>query len=337
MRTIASHFLKPILLILLSLFPMVSAFGEEVWVYSSRKEHLIKPLFDQYKMETGVSVRYVTDKAPPLMARIKAEGRNTRADLFMTVDAGNLWQAGNMGILQPITSPILDKNVPSHLRDSEGRWAGLSIRARAIVYSTKRVAPSELKSYESLADDKWKGRLCLRTSKKVYNQSLVAVMMEHLGAEKTEETISAWVKNLATPVFSNDTKLMEAILAGQCDVGIVNTYYFGRLQKEQPDLPLAIFWPNQADRGVHVNISGAGVTRYGKHPQAAQKLLEWLSSPSAQSTFASSNMEYPVNPAVKKSKEVAAWGEFKADVINVDVAGRNQARAIMLMDRAKYH
>lgn len=331
-----THLFSSLFFVLFSLSSICSAFAEEVWVYSSRKEHLIKPLFDQYQKETGVSVRYITDQAPPLMARIKAEGKNTKADLFMTVDAGNLWQAANLGILAPLNSPALEENVPSHLRDSEGRWAGLSIRARTIVYSTERVKTSELETYESLAEPQWKGRLCLRTSKKVYNQSLVATMMEHLGEEKVQDIVSAWVNNLATPVFANDTKLMEAILAGQCDVGIVNTYYFGRLQKERPDIPLALFWPNQQGRGVHVNISGAGVTRYAKHPQAAQKLLEWLSSSTAQSVFAGLNMEYPVNPHVKPSEEVSAWGEFKADLIDVGVAGRNQAKAIMLMDRAGY-
>lgn len=332
----STRLFSSLLFVLFSFNAICSAFAEEVWVYSSRKEHLIKPLFDQYQKETGVSVRYITDKAPPLMARIKAEGKNTKADLFMTVDAGNLWQAANLGILAPLSSPTLEANVPSHLRDSEGRWAGLSIRARTIVYSTERVKTSELQSYESLAAPQWKGRLCLRTSKKVYNQSLVATMMEHLGEDKAESIVSDWVKNLATPVFANDTTLMEAILAGQCDVGIVNTYYFGRLQKARPDIPLALFWPNQQDRGVHVNISGAGVTRYAKHPQAAQRLLEWLSSSSAQSAFAGLNMEYPVNPQVKPSEEVFAWGEFKADLIDVGVAGRNQTKAIMLMDRAGY-
>jgi len=309
---------------------------KEVIVYSSRKEHLIKPLFDLYQKETGVKISYITDKAPPLMARLKAEGKNTHADVFMTVDAGNLWNAAEQGLLQPINSKILENNVPVNLRDKNNQWFGLSIRARTIVYSTERVKPETLKTYESLGDPEWKGRLCLRTSKKVYNQSLVATMIATLGEEKTSGVIESWVNNLATPVFANDTKLMEAIAAGQCDVGIVNTYYYGRLQDQNPDAPLKLFWPNQQDRGVHINISGAGVVKNSRHPAEAKKLIEWLSSDLAQKQFAGLNKEYPVNPKVNATEQVASWGQYKKDDINVDVAGRLQIPAIKLMDRAGY-
>lgn len=309
---------------------------KEVIVYSSRKEHLIKPLFDLYQKETGVKISYITDKAPPLMARLKAEGKNTPADVFMTVDAGNLWNASEQGLLQTVNSEILKKNVPVNLRDKNNQWFGLSIRARTIVYSTERVKTENLKTYESLGDPEWKGRVCLRTSKKVYNQSLVATMIASLGEDKTTEVIKSWVKNLATPVFANDTKLMEAIVAGQCDVGIVNTYYYGRLQDQHPDVPLKLFWPNQQDRGVHINISGAGVVKNSRHPKAAQKLIEWLSSGLAQKQFAGLNKEYPVNPKVKATEQVTSWGQYKKDDINVEVAGRLQIPAIKLMDRAGY-
>jgi len=310
--------------------------ADEVVVYSARKEHLIKPLFDAYTERTGVQIRYVTDNAGALLARLKAEGDNTPADMLMTVDAGNLWQAANEGVLASVDSQVLESNIPDHLQDPQNRWFGLSVRARTIVYSTERVKPGELSTYEDLADPKWKGRLCLRTSKKVYNQSLVAMMIARLGEQRTEEIVRGWVANLATPPFSNDTKVMEAIAAGQCDVGIVNTYYFGRLQKKQPDIELALFWPNQAESGVHVNVSGAGVTAHAKHRDAAVKLLEWLSTPEAQEMFAGLNMEYPANPAVKPDAVVAAWGEFKGDTINVSKAGQLQADAVMLMDRAGY-
>lgn len=310
--------------------------SEEVVVYSSRKEHLIKPLFDLYEQQSGVKISYLTDEAAPLMARLKAEGRNSPADIFMTVDAGNLWQAAEQGLLQAIDSEVLNSNVPAHLRDADNRWFGLSVRARTIVYSTERVKPEALSTYEALGDSQWQGRLCLRTSKKVYNQSLVATMMARLGEEKTAEVIKAWVNNLATPVFSDDTNLMEAIIAGQCDVGIVNTYYFGRLQDETPNIPLKLFWPNQQDRGVHINISGAGVVKNARHPKAAQQLLEWLSSEQAQEKFAGLNKEYPVNSQVRATEQVASWGQYKADDINVEVAGRLQVAAIMLMDRVGY-
>jgi len=305
-------------------------------VYSERVEHLIKPLFDEYTAQTGVSIRYITDGAGPLITRLANEGEATPADLLITVDAGNLWQAAEMGLLRSIDSPILEENVPAHLQSGDNQWFGLSARARTIVYSTERVKPEELSTYEALGDEKWKGRLCLRTSKKVYNQSLVATMINTLGVEATEAIVKSWVANLATEPYSNDTVAMEAVIAGQCDLTLVNTYYFGRMQAEKPDVPLAIFWPNQDDRGVHVNISGAGVTKHAKHPQEAQKLLEWLSTEEAQYKFAEANQEYPVNPKSKPSPLVQAWGTFKADLVNVEAAGRLQAEAVKLMDRAGY-
>jgi iron(III) transport system substrate-binding protein len=310
--------------------------ADDIVVYSARKEHLIKPLFDAYTEKTGVNITYITDKAGPLLARIKAEGANTPADMLMTVDAGNLWQAANEDILASVDSPVLDKNIPAHLRDPDNRWFGLSIRARTIVYSTERVKDGELVSYEGLADPSWKGRLCLRTSKKVYNQSLVAMMIARLGEEKTEQIVRGWVDNLATPPFSNDTKAMQAVAAGQCDATIVNTYYYGRLLRKEPDTKLAIFWPNQSGSGVHVNISGAGVTKHARHSEAAIKLLEWLSSAEAQNMYASMNMEYPVNTAVAADPYVAGWGDFVSDTTNLGKAGELQARAVMLMDRAGY-
>ena len=312
------------------------ATAAEVVVYSARNEQLIKPLFDAYTAKTGVGVRFITDKEGPLLARLQAEGANTPADLLVTVDAGNLWQAGEAGVLASVDSPVLEGNIPAQLRDPGDRWFGLSIRARPLVYSTERVKPSELVSYEDLADPKWKGRLCLRTSKKVYNQSLVAMMIARLGEAETARVVGGWVANLATEPFANDNQVMEAIDAGKCDVGIVNTYYFGRLAKERPGLKVAIGWPNQASSGVHVNVSGAGVTRHAKNPDEARRLLEWLSSADAQGLFASLNLEYPANPAIAPDPAVAAWGSFKADPANVADAGRLQAAAVMLMDRAGY-
>lgn len=307
-----------------------------VTVYSARAEHLIQPIFERYTEETGVEVRFITDSAGALIQRLKAEGRNTPADLLLTVDAGNLWQASQEGLFQPIESDVLERNIPEHLQADNNDWFGLSVRARTLVYSTERVDPSELSTYEALADDQWEGRLCLRTAKKVYNQSLVATMINTLGEEQTEAIVTGWVDNLATDPHSNDTSAMEAVLAGQCDVTLVNTYYFGRLQKEDPAVKLAIFWPNQDDRGVHINVSGAGLTKHAKQPEAAKALLEWLSSPAAQEQFAEANQEYPANSSVAPSDFVAAWGDFKADSVNVESAGRLQSDAIKLMDRAGY-
>ncbi len=330
------RFLKQamMLLIVTFVFPVVAA--DEIVVYSARNEQLIKPLFDAYTKETGTEIKFITDKEGPLLEKLKAEGSNTPADMLITVDAGNLWLAAKEGVLAQVDSKLLKSNIPAHLRDPDNRWFGLSVRARTIVYSTARVKPSQLSTYEALGDTKWKGRLCLRTSKKVYNQSLVAMMIARLGEAKTEKIVTSWVANLATDPFPDDTKLMEAIVAGQCDAGIVNTYYYGRLKQKQPGAPIALFWPNQKDRGVHVNVSGAGVTAHAPHRDAAVKFLEWLSSKKAQNLFADENLEYPANPKIKPHASVAAWGKFKQDSINVSKAGSLQAKAVMLMDRAGY-
>lgn len=321
----------------LTLIGTTAQAADEVVVYSSRIDELIKPVFDAYTQKTGVKVKFITDKEAPLMQRIKAEGENATADLLLTVDAGNLWQAEQMGILQPFTSKVIDTNIPLQYRAASHAWTGLSLRARTIAYSTDRVKPSDLTTYEALADKQWEGRLCLRTAKKVYNQSLTATLIETHGAEKTEEILKGWVRNLSTDVFSDDIAVLQAISAGQCDVGIVNTYYYGRLHQQKPDLPVKLFWPNQADRGVHVNLSGIGLTKHAPHPEAAKALVEWMTTPEAQKIFADVNQEFPANPTVKPSAEVEAWGAFIPDTLPVEVAGLRQAEAIRLMDRAGWN
>ena len=307
-----------------------------VVVYSSRQEHLIKPLFDLFTAETGIEVQYQTGEEGPLIARLEAEGDRTFADILYTVDAGNLWSAAEKGLLAPIDSPILEANIPAHLQDPRNRWFGLSVRARTIAYSTERVDPSLLSTYEALALPEWKGRLCLRTSRKVYNMSLVATMIERLGQEEAQRVVEGWVENLATRVFSSDLLLLEAIAAGQCDVGIVNTYYLGQLQAQNPDVPVALYWANQESSGVHVNVSGAGVTTFAKNPAGAKKLIEWLSTREPQQLFSELNLEYPANPGVPPVDLVAGWGTGRQDILNVEVAGRLQADAVMLMDRVNY-
>lgn len=313
-----------------------SAFAEEIVVYTARNEQLIKPLFDLYKKETGVDVKFVTDKEGPLMQKLKTEGASSPADILLTVDAGNLWQAANEDLLKPVDSKILKENIPAHLRDPKDRWFGFSVRARTIFYNKEKVKPESLSTYEDLASAKWSKKLCLRTSNKVYNQSLVAMMIAEKGEKKTQEVVAGWVKNLATEVFADDTKLLEAIDAGVCDVGIANTYYYGRLLEKKPDLKVGIFWPNQKAKGVHVNVSGAGVTKFAKNEKGAIKFLEWLSSDKAQNNFVDEVMEYPANPKIKANAKVASWGEFKPNFINVSKAGELQASAVKLMDRALY-
>ncbi len=311
-------------------------FTSPVVVYSSRQEHLIKPLFDLFTAETGIEVQFQTGEEGPLLARLQAEGEASFADVLYTVDAGNLWLVADRGLLRPVQSAVLEERIPAHLRDPQGRWFGLSVRARTIIYSTERVDPAQLSTYEDLADPLWQGKLCLRTSKKVYNMSLVATLIDRLGEEQAEAVVRGWVANLAAPVFSSDTLVIDAIAAGQCDVGIINTYYLGEKQQQNPELPVALFWANQQGSGVHVNISGAGITTHAKNPDGALRLLEWLSTAEPQTMFSMLNLEYPASPDVVPVALVQSWGPFKADTINVETAGRLQADAVKLMDRADY-
>ncbi len=311
---------------------------KELVVYTSRNEQLLKPLFDRYTEQTGVKITYLTDKAPPLMERLKAEGSRSPADVFITVDAGNLWQAANLGLLQAITSERLENNIPANLRDPENRWFGLSVRARTIIHNPVTAPADTLSTYEALADPEWKGKLCLRTSNSVYNQSLVATMMSSLGEEETERVVKGWVANLAAAPMASDNEVIEAIAAGRCAVGITNTYYLGRALRKNAELPVTVFWPNQAEgeRGTHVNVSGAGVARYAPHREAAIAFIEWLSDGQAQALFAGENLEYPANPEVAADPLIKAWGKFRQDLINVSQAGAMQADAVKLMDRAGY-
>jgi len=308
----------------------------ELVVYSARNEEHIKPIFDKYTDETGEKIRLITDDAGPLLERMAAEGANSPADMLITVDAGVLWSAAERGLLRAVESKVLDENIPEHLRDPQRRWYGLSVRARTIVYSTERVKPEELGTYESLTDPKWRGKLCLRTSKSVYNQSLVAMLIAQHGEPKTEAVVRGWVANLATTPFANDILLMQAIVAGQCDVGIVNTYYFGRLQREDANIPIKLFWADQSGDGTHVNISGAGVTAHTRNADKSLKFLEWLSQPESQAMIAGVDLEYPASPKKEPDALVASWGTFKASPLNVAHAGELQPAAVRLMDRAGY-
>lgn len=322
----------------LALLLCAPALAAELTVYSSRADNLLRPVAEAYEKETGTKITLVNDKAGPLIARLKSEGRNTPADVFITVDGGNLWQAANEGLFAPINSSTLRNNIPSHLRDPQNRWFGLSVRARTIFYNANKVNPSQLSTYADLADPKWKGKLCLRSSNNVYNQSLVATMIANQGQAATERVVKGWVNNLATKPFGSDTDLLKAINAGQCDVGIANTYYYGRLVNQQPSVAqnVKVFFADQQGKGTHVNVSGAGVVKHSKNKAEAQKFLEWLSGNQAQNLFADRNFEYPASVRVGAAPTVARWGSFKQDFINVSVAGQNQARAIQLMRRAGY-
>jgi len=311
------------------------ATAAEVVVYSARSHYGQEPAIDAFTKKTGIQVKSFGGNASELFERLRAEGDKTPADVLSTVDAGNLWNAARAGLLSKVDSPELLASVPAHLRDPEGQWFGLTTRARTIMYNTRKVKPEELSTYEALGDPKWRNRICLRTSTYIYNQSFIATMIKRQGEPKTEAVVRGWVANNPT-LINGDTKILESIAAGQCDVGLTNTYYLGRILAKDPAFPVAPFWANQQTTGTHVNISGAGVTAHAKNRANAIKLLEFLASPEAQQMFADSNFEYPANPQAGVNPVIAKWGKFKQDDINVASAGEFQAAATRLADRAGY-
>jgi len=323
-------------LLMCSVTQIQAASGDDITVYSSRKEHLIQPLFEQFTKQTGIEVNYLTGSGGDLIERLKLEGSNTPADMFMTVDAGDLWYAGTQNIFQSVNTETIKSNIPSYLRDPKGLWTGLSVRARTIVYSKERVNPSQLSTYSNLASSNWNKKLCLRTSKKIYTKSLVASIIHNQGEEKASQVISGWVNNLAAVPNAKDSHVMNAIIAGQCDVGLVNTYYYGQLIEKTPDAPVKLFWANQETTGVHVNVSGAGVTKHASNPSGATQLLEWLSSAEAQAIYGSLNKEYPANQNIDSDEIVSSWGSFTQDKMNLSIAGILQADAVKLMQRLGY-
>lgn len=308
---------------------------QTVTVYSSRSHYGAESVFVAFTKATGIKVEFFTGNNNEVLERLKAEGERTTADLLLTVDAGNLWNAAEQGLLQPIDSKTLVANIPAHLRDPKNQWFAIATRVRTIMYNPARVSTSELSTYEALGDPKWKGRLCLRTSSAIYNQSLLASLIAIHGEEATERIVRGWMAN--EPISINgDTQILEAIAAGRCDVGITNHYYLARLLAKDSTTSVAPFWADQGGAGVHVNISGGGVTRYAKNREAAIRLLEYLSSPEAQALLAASSFEYPANPAAKPHDLLTRFGTFKPQSVGVSTAGAHQAAAVRLADRANY-
>ena len=314
--------------------------GGEVNLYSARKENLIKPLLDKFTGQTGIKVNLLTGKAKTLLQRLRSEGRNTPADLLLTVDAGNLHAAKAAGLLQPVQSAVLEAAVPANLRDPDNQWFALSTRSRVIVYSKERVKASELSTYEDLASPKWKGRICIRSSGNIYNQSLLASLIAHHGVAEAEKWARGVVANMARPPQGNDRAQVKAVAAGICDIAVVNTYYLGVMlnkdaaQKEAAR-QVAVFFPNQNGRGAHINVSGAGVVAGAKHKENAVKLLEFLVGDEAQKWYAQANHEYPVKAGIPVSATVNAWGyPFRQDGLNVSELGIHNAEAVKVFDRA---
>ncbi len=313
----------------------------EVNLYSARKEALIKPLLDKFTAQTDIRVNLVTGKADALLKRLQSEGVNSPADMLLTSDAGQLYRAKAGGILQAIESAALDKVIPAHYRDPDGQWYGLSLRARVIIHAKDRVKPEQLSTYEALADSQWKKRICIRSSSNIYNHSLVASLIAAHGEAQTEAWAKGLVANLAKSPAGGDRDQIKAVAAGLCDLAIANTYYLGAMlhadqAQQQAAAQVAVFWPNQQDRGAHVNISGAAVTKAAKNKENAIKLLEFLVSDQAQRWYAEKNYEYPVKTAIPISATLQVWGKFNTDTMNLSRLGELNPQAVKLMDRANW-
>ncbi len=314
--------------------------SDEVNVYSARQESLILPLLVDFTKETGIMVNLITGSSDQLLRRLQVEGDASPADLFITVDAGRLHRAKEAGVLQPVESDVLNEKVPANLKNMDNYWYSLSQRARVIFYAKDRVSPEELSTYEDLADPKWKGRLCIRSSGNIYNQSLVGSMIEADGVEHTQEWLSGLVKNFARPPVGGDTDQLKAVAAGECDIAVANTYYFGRLlnskkaESQAVAEKLGLFWPNQdsEDRGAHVNVSGIGVTASSENKENAMKLIEFLLSDKSQTWYAEINNEYPIVEGISPPSSLAEFGEFKSDQLNLTKLGENNRQAVEMMD-----
>ena len=311
----------------------------EVNVYSARKETLIKPLLDQFTRDTGIEANLVTGKADTFIKRLEIEGKNTPADILLTVDAARLVRAKEKGLFQEVISDALNKVIPNYFRDIDNHWFGLSLRSRVIVFAPDRVNKGELIDYLDLANRKWKGRICVRSSSNIYNQSLVASMIAHHGINKIEIWASRLVENFARPSKGGDRDQIKAVAIGVCDIALVNNYYLaGMLESSQEYETYAakkvkLFWPDQNGHGAHVNISGAGVTKYAKNKEEAIQLLEYLVTDKAQEWYSDINYEYAVNPEIKNTAILGKWGVFKYDDLNLSLLGRYNRDAVLLMDR----
>lgn len=313
---------------------------EQVSVYSARKEALIKPLLDQFSEQTGIKVNLVTGSADTLLKRLELEGKYSKADVFITVDAGRLYRAKEADVLQPIESEVLESRVPANLQDADNLWFGLSQRARTVFYNKSTVSAGDIETYEDLADEQWRGRICVRSSDNIYNQSLVASLIEHNGLEATQRWAEGVVANMARPPSGGDTDQLLALAAGLCDLTFVNTYYFGRLLTSENERELAaadnigLAWMNQDGRGVHMNVSGAGITKAAPNRANAIRLLEFLVSDESQSWYAEVNNEYPVVESAVIPAHLAQYGTPEIDLLNLTVLGENNRDAVELMDRA---
>mgnify|MGYP000076587218 FL=1 len=322
--------------------PAVQA-ADEVNIYSFRQAFLIKPLLDAFTEETGIKANVVFSKKG-LLERIEHEGRNSPADILLTSDIGPLFDATEKGLLQPVKSELLEKNIPAKYRDQQGNWYGLTSRSRIIYASKDRVDASEITSYEDLADPKWKGRICTRSGKHTYNLSLIGSMVAEHGEAETQQWLEGLKENLARRPQGNDRAQVKAVKEGVCDLALGNSYYFGKMitNKKKPEQiewaqSVNLIFPNQDDRGAHMNISGAAVTKYAPHKDAAVKLIEFLSSDKAQQLYAEVNFEFPVRNGTQRSELIAKYmGEFKEDGVSLQKIAELRSTAAKMVDKVGF-
>ncbi|WP_163648151.1 Fe(3+) ABC transporter substrate-binding protein [Modicisalibacter sp. 'Wilcox'] len=333
------RFAVPLAVLAAGLTAAGTASAEEVNIYSARHYDSDQALYDAFTEKTGIDVNVLQGSSDQLIERIKREGKASPADVMITVDAGRLWRAEEEGIFQSVDSKVLDERLPATVRQPDGKWFGFSQRVRAIFYDPQDVDPANLKTYEDLADPRFKGELCIRSSNNIYNQSLLASIIAHDGKEKAEQWAQGVVDNMARDPEGGDTDQILGVASGECDIAVANHYYYARLlESDNPDDRAAakkvqILFPNQDGRGAHVNIGGAGVVRDAPHRENAVRFLEFLASDEAQALFVKGNHEYPVVDGVAKDPVLESWGDFKRDDLNVSALGENNPEAIRIFDR----
>lgn len=330
-----------ILILIFALLPVMSD-ASEVNVYSGRKAKLIKPLFDKFENQTGIKVNLVTAKSDALLKRIEAEGASSPADIFITVDAGRLDRAKRMGLLQKINTISFKNRLSKDYMDKDNMWIAISKRIRTIIYSKEKVEKREISRFEDLASNEWKDRICVRSSNNIYNQSLIASLIASVGEEKAESITKKIVKNFARKPSGNDRAQITAVAKGECDVAIVNHYYYILMlnsndqEKRNIAKKVNILFLNQKDRGSHVNISGLGIARHSKNIENSYKLIEYLLNKESQEWYANVNNEYPVMPNAETNDLLKSWGTVKLDEKSINKLGELNPNAVKLMDRVNW-